>query len=203
MLNIKKNKLIPAIILVLLGIFSRTYFHLGPNVEFVTVATLLAASYLGIYWSVFVPLGIMLVSDVVIGNTNIFIFTWSAYIIIGLVSIAFFKNSSINGLLKHFIKKKSFYKIIQSTFLGLGASVWFYLWTNFGVWILDSWGMYDRSFSGLLDAYILGIPFLKYNLIGNMVIIPLTFTIVELSKSYKFIPVLLRFAAKRNKADLH
>ena len=72
-------------------------------------------------------------------------------------------------------------KVAQATFIGIGASFWFYLWTNFGVWILDSWGMYAKTIVGLMQAYALGIPFLKLTLIGNMVFVPLSFCVMELA----------------------
>lgn len=168
-----KRNLFFAAILIILGIFFRTVWHLGPNVEFVTSAALLAGCYLGRKWAVLVPFLIMFVSDIFIGNTNIFIFTWSAYVIVGVgaykVQNSKFKIQSCSAK----------FKVIRAARMGIVASVWFYLWTNFGVWLLDSWGMYERTLFGLLDAYIMGLPFLKYNLIGNLVLVPLSFFIVE------------------------
>lgn len=106
-----------------------------------------------------------------IGNTNIFIFTWSAYLFFSLF-VSFFLKKSTPGK-KH---------LLQMTGWGIVSSVWFYLWTNFGVWLLDSFGMYQRSWQGLLDAYIYAIPFFKYNLIGNLVLVPVSFTVVYLIK---------------------
>ena len=70
--------------------------------------------------------------------------------------------------------------MIIGTGLGIIASLWFYLWTNFGVWALDSFGMYPKTLLGLIDAYILGLPFFKNNLIGNLLFVPISLTIVEL-----------------------
>lgn len=167
-----------AVLLVMLGILFRTTWHLGPNVEFVTSATLLAGAYLGRGWAILIPLIIMFVSDIIIGNTNIFIFTWSGYLFIGYLS----SLSHLSDL-----RRKS--KILYATGLGLIASFWFFLWTNFGVWFLDSWGMYPKTFRGLLDAYILGLPFLKYNLLGNLVLVPSAFFIMETSKTIISVPL--------------
>jgi len=172
--TIKRRKFIFAGLLIVLGILFRTAWHLGPNVEFVTSACLLAGSYLGRKWVILVPVFIMLTSDLIIGNTNIFIFTWSAYIVIGILGYWGLKNKN---------EKLKITKIIKATGLGIIASLWFYLWTNFGVWLLDSWGMYPRIITGLVDAYILGLPFLKYNLIGNLVFVPVSFSLVEIVKS--------------------
>lgn len=165
----KQNKLVIACLLIVLGVLLRTHFHLGENVEFVTSAALLAGSYLGLGWAISIPIITMVVSDSIIGNTNIFLFTWSAYAVIGIM-----------GFLLHKFKiKNSKLKILAATTTGIAASLWFYLWTNFGVWVLDSWGMYPKTFMGLMQAYAMGIPFLKFNLIGNIVLVTLSFGTVE------------------------
>lgn len=183
-------RLLFAVLLVMLGILFRTTWHLGPNVEFVTSATLLAGTYLGREWAILIPLIIMTVSDTIIGNTSIFIFTWSAYVMIGLVGQWKLKEQKI--ILPWRDKKQRtnlIMKMAKVTSLGAIASFWFFLWTNFGVWLLDSWGMYPKTSRGLLDAYILGLPFLKYNLLGNLVLVPSAFFIVETSKTIISVPL--------------
>lgn len=178
----KKEKLILTGILILSGILFRTFFHIGDNIEFVTSSTLLAGSFLGLSYSLLVPLTIMILSDLIIGNTNIFLFTWSGYFFIGCLSYL----SRLSDL-----ERGS--KILHATGLGIIATLWFYLWTNFGVWFLDSWGMYPKTFAGLINAYLMGLPFLKYQLIGNLVLVPLSFIITEFSLSFKTSPVFKRF----------
>lgn len=165
-------KIIVALCLVVLGIAFRTIWHPGNNIEFVTTAAFLAGAYLGWKWSIAVPLTIMVVTDSIIGNTNIFVFTWSAYIIIGVMGYWGLRSTKI--------------KIIQATGLGVVAGLWFYLWTNFGVWLLDSWGMYPKTLVGLADAYLYGLPFLKFNVLGNLLFVPSSFFIVEKAKSFHF-----------------
>lgn len=163
-----RRKIIFAFILIVLGIAFRTIWHLGDNIEFVTSSSLLAGAYLGLGWTVTVALFIMVLSDIVIGNTNIFVFTWSGYLFIGCL-----------GYLGHLRDLKGKSRLLQATGLGIIASLWFYLWTNFGVWILDSWGMYPKTLNGLIQAYFYGLPFLKLNLLGNLFFIPVSFFIVE------------------------
>lgn len=182
MKKINSRKIILAIILVLLGIAFRTIWHLGDNVEFVTAASLLAGFYLGFRYSIAVPLFIMLISDLIIGNTNIFIFTWSAYLVIGYVGYL--------SHLKDFSRKA---KILEAAGFGVIASLWFYLWTNFGVWFLGDEGMYPKTFTGLIESYWYGLPFLKSNLLGNLFFVPLSFFIVEKLKNLN-IGLLKKFA---------
>jgi len=163
-----------ALFLIFLGTFFRTVAHIAPNVEFVTTASFLAGAYLGKKYAVLVPLLIMVITDTLIGNTNIFIFTWSAYLTIGILGYWGLKNQ----------KDRENFKIIRATGLGIIASFFFYLWTNFGVWLLDAWGMYTKDLNGLFKCYLMGLPFLKLNLLGNLFFIPVSFGIGEMIKSF-------------------
>lgn len=160
-------RIIGAIVLIGLGVLFRTFWHLAPNVEYVTAATLLAGAYLGKRYAVLVPLAIMVLTDTLIGNTNIFLFTWSAYLFIGYLSYL----GNLRG------------KIVRAAGAGVIASLFFFFWTNFGVWALDSWGMYPKTIVGLLEAYAMGLPFLKLNLLGNLFFVPVSFGAIEMAKS--------------------
>lgn len=167
------SKVYFAILLIILGIAGRTVFHLGDNIEFVTSATLLSGTHLGIFWAIFTPLTIMAITDLLIGNTIIFLFTWSAYVFIGILGFIFL----------HGVKGKIIKKTIKATFLGIIGSLIFYIWTNFGVWATDSYGMYPKTLIGLISAYIMGLPFLKFNLLGNLIFVPASFILFDLSLS--------------------
>lgn len=155
------RKIFFALLLIAFGVLFRTNWHLGPNVEFVTAATLISTVYLGRKFSILVPLTIMGISDFIIGNSSIFIFTWSAYILMGFFS-----------------RKRAPW--LNSIF----ASLLFYFWTNFGVWALDSFWMYSKDLAGLMRCYYMGLPFLRFNLIGNLLFVSLSFWIVEKFKNY-------------------
>ncbi len=156
---------------VVMAIAERLWFDLGWNVELVTTVTVLAAVYGGKRWSVLVPLFVMAFSDVFIGNTSVALFTWSAYALAGL-AIGFPASK-----VKRYLGKFGF-----SLAAGIGISLWFFLWTNFGVWLLDSWGMYPRTWQGLLLSFVNGLPFLRNQLMGNMVLVPAFITGAEMIK---------------------
>jgi len=170
-----KNQFFPAILLIVLGVLFRTVLHLGDNIEFVTSAALLSGSFLSLYWALIVPLLIMVISDFFIGNTLIYLFTWSAYLIIGI--LGFILLRSPKGVFTH---------TLQATYTGIIAAIIFFLWTNFGVWLLDTYGMYPDNLSGLLESYIFGLPFFKMNLLGNLFFIPISFFLFHLFISLKF-----------------
>lgn len=61
-------------------------------------------------------------------------------------------------------KKVSVLRILGGA---LGASILFFLISNFGVWASGS--MYPKTFNGLSTCYVAGIPFIKGTLLGNFV----------------------------------
>lgn len=183
----KNKNLFTAIFLITLGVFSRTIWHVWPNVELVTSIALIGSSFLSRKWTLFIIISVMAISDLLIGNTNIFIFTWSGYLFIGYL-----------GYLSRLSHLRGGGRILQATGLGVVSSIWFYLWTNFGVWLLDSFGMYQKTLTGLLDAYIYAIPFFKYNLIGNLILVPVSFTVFRLLKDLTFFVLIHKKIRKTN-----
>lgn len=157
-------------ILLIIAVLERTVFDLGPNFEFVTTALILSAFYLGQKQSLLLVFLILLISDSIIGNTNIFIFSWTGFLIPAFFASNIFKKIKLN-------------KILLGTGLGISSNIFFYLWTNFGVWILDSWGMYPKTIQGLLLSYINGIPFLKYQLTSTLLLLPISFVVFEIIKT--------------------
>ena len=160
--KVSKKKLILAILLIAFGVGGRIFrIHFMPdlyNVEPITLVALLAGSYLGLSYALIVPLSVVAISDVYIGNTSVLFFTWSAWAIIGLFSLIL-RGSKKDSLIFGF----------KMTGMGILSSMIFFIWTNFGVWM--EWNMYAHTLSGLIKCYIMGIPFFKMNLLGNLVII--------------------------------
>ena len=62
--------------------------------------------------------------------------------------------------------------------MGVGGSLWFFAWTNFGVWLMD--GLYPSTLDGLLASYVAGLPFLRTMLLGNLVLVPLAAVVASL-----------------------
>ena len=86
-------------------------------------------------------------TDIVIGYHSGTFFTWGSVFLIGLMASSFSKTfiSRIFGAL-------------------LGALI-FFLITNFGVWSLGSYGY---NLSGLVNCYIMAIPFLGNTIISTL-----------------------------------
>lgn len=49
----------------------------------------------------------------------------------------------------------------------LGASVSFFIISNFAVWA--TWAMYPKTWSGLMATYVAGLPFFRNDLAGDLV----------------------------------
>jgi len=49
----------------------------------------------------------------------------------------------------------------------LGSSIGFWVWTNFGIWIVGGHA-YGGGFGGLLNCYLAAIPFLGNALVGDL-----------------------------------
>lgn len=160
--NINRKKLIIALLLISFGVIGRIFrINFLPelyNVEPITVMALLAGAFLGFSYALIVPLSIIAISDIYIGNTSVLFFTWSAWAVIGLL-----------GLILKRSKKDNLWFGLKMTGMGVVSSLIFFVWTNFGVWI--GWDMYPHTIQGLIQCYVMAIPFFKMNLIGNLVII--------------------------------
>ena len=87
-------------------------------------------------------------TDFIIGFHATTLFTWGSVIIIGLLSKYFILN---------------IYTRLSGALLG---AVIFFLVTNFGVWVLGSYGY---TLNGLLASYILALPFFGYSLISTII----------------------------------
>jgi hypothetical protein len=157
------------------GVLTRTVWHVAPNVEFVTALALAGAYLIKSKFSFTIPLGIMIVSDFLIGNSSIFVFTWSAY---GMAYV-FGKILASQGIQKLFGKLPEVVKILAlSEVGGTFFTIFFFLWTNLGVVLTTS--MYPKNIEGVLLSYKMGLPFLWPQLVGNLIIVPVVFVVTKL-----------------------
>jgi hypothetical protein len=168
-LKILNHKSLFIILLIALSIGERIVFDLGPNIELVTLSMLLASSYLKRKSALKITLTSLVISDLILGNTNIFLFTWSGFLIPAYLASIYLNKP----------KQSSIKLVGKSTIYGVGTGIFFFLWTNFGVWLLDSWGMYTNDLAGLIQCYINGLPFLRMQILSNLVIVPVGFAVAE------------------------
>ena len=119
--------------------------------------------------SSFIVISSMAIGDLFLGFHNTMFFTYASL----AVAVSF-------GIM---IKKFNFPEILLSGLLG---SIVFFVVTNFGSWIfLD---MYEKNFSGLLQSYLLAIPFFHNTLISTLLyltVLKLVFDYAEKKKIIK------------------
>ena len=100
-------------------------------------------------------------TDMVIGFHNTLLFTWGSVIFIGIFSRYFTKSilTRISGALT-------------------GALIFFII-TNFGVWVS---GMYQANLNGLVESYVMGLPFFGYSLVSTFIFGSLIETVYKFTK---------------------
>ncbi len=98
----------------------------------------------------FVPalLFAFVVTDFFIGFHNLTLFTWGSVLIISFIA--------------KYLKKNVYHRISGAL---LGGLV-FFIFTNFGVWALGSYGY---TFQGLVLCYILAIPFFTNTIVSTLI----------------------------------
>ena len=139
----KKNFIITVIMLA--AVLTRLVPHL-PNFTPITAIALFGGLYISNRLLAYaLPLFIMAVSDAFLGFYSITIFVYAAFMIVTLIGTKRKKPS------------------ILTIFLG---SLSFFIVTNFGVWLTGSYGY---TLSGLVNCYILAIPFFGYSLISTLI----------------------------------
>ena len=83
--------------------------------------------------------------------------------------------------------QKSMLKIFSRIFFSFIGALTFFTISNFGVWISGTY--YEISLQGLLNCYIMAIPFFTNTLLSTM-IFALIFELFLLGKIYHITPIL-------------
>lgn len=170
----KKQDIILSILFITFGILSRTVLNIGHNIEFVTALGLASGYFLSNrFLKYLVPMVIMLFTDLLIGNTMIFLFTWSAFALTPIM------GSILKYIETKFEGNKHLKLGILSQASGVFFVVIFFLWTNFGVVVTST--MYPNTLAGLMQSYINAIPFLNVQLLSNFLIVPSLFIIIKIT----------------------
>jgi hypothetical protein len=136
-------------------VFALALFRLlphWPNVSPVSAMALFGGAYFADKRLAFiVPFVALFLSDLVLGLHNSMIFVYAGFAL--TVTIGFLLKDRIN--------------ITNTAFAVVVSSVLFFLLTNFGAWMTS--GLYAKSATGLVQAFVAGVPFFQNSLMGNMV----------------------------------
>jgi len=164
----KKGKILEFLILlivILIGVSLRLFPH-PPNFTPILAIALFGGVYFSRRMAFILPMAAMAISDIFIGyyEFSLMVFVYGSFLL--CVVLGFW-------LRKH----KKWYTVGSSAVL---SAVLFFLITNFAVWVFTPW--YPQNFSGLIQCYLMALPFLKNTLLGNLFYVPVFFGIYEMTK---------------------
>ena len=145
-----KKDLTLAFLLLSMAVFTRLIPH-GWNITLMG-AVALSAGFLISRKSiaVLVPLVAVIISDLFLGFHSTIYYVYGAYILMVAMTSGVGQNR--------------WGTVLATSALG---SFLFFLITNFGVWHLE--GLYPHTFSGLMQSYIMGLPFYRGQFVADVV----------------------------------
>lgn len=106
------------------------------------------------------PFFLMLITDLVLGFHNTMFFTYGALTIVVLLS-------------SYVLPEGGSWK--SRTLASLMASIVFFLVSNFGVWWVGE--LYPTTAQGLITSYLMALPFLKNQFLGDLIFTTAVFAI--------------------------
>ncbi|NCS32013.1 hypothetical protein GW793_00795 [bacterium] len=139
------------ILFIIIGVAARLLPH-APNFTPITAIALFSGTILTKRYAFAVLMIVMIVTDMFLGFHDTMLFTYGSF---GLIML--WGRFVIKG------------RISVPTVLGsaLVTSIIFYIVTNFGVWAQGF--LYPPTLSGLIQSYVMAIPFFKNTLMSNVV----------------------------------
>ena len=154
--TVLKKEIFP-ISLILILAFARLIPHPPNFTPIIAVAIVSGYFFKNINLSLLTLLIAMLISDLFIGFYENVIFVYASLL---LITFVFHKISNKINFKNLFI-------------YGFAGSLIFFVVSNFGVWILGSPGVhdiaYEKSLSGLIECYILAIPFFGNTFLSTLI----------------------------------
>jgi hypothetical protein len=147
--------------LIFFGFMMRLLPH-GANFEPVAAIALFSGAFLDKRTAPWVPLAVMMVSDLVIGLHDVVPYTWGAFVLIAFIGM-------------YLRERRTPANILAASLLS--ATVFFAI-SNFGVWL--AW--YPHTADGFAMCYIKAIPFFRNTLAGTVMYSAALFGIYELAR---------------------
>lgn len=163
--------------LIFIAALSRVLPH-PPNFSPIEAVALFGGAYFAKrHWALLVPLAAMFTSDLVLGVANGGIY-WDYFSSAGylLVYVCIALSTALGFGLRG--------KVTGSRVLGyaLAGSLLFFVVTNFGAWLGSP--AYPQSFAGLAAAYVAGVPFFQWTVLGTLAYAALLFGGFELLRRH-------------------
>ena len=142
-----KNYFLPICLILVLS-FSRLIEHPWNFTPILAVGIFSGFYFKNFILSLFIVILSMFIGDLFLGFHSTMFFTYISLAVAVVIGL----------FIKHF-------KFTEILFSGLVSSVCFFIITNFGAWLTLE--MYEKNFAGLLQSYVLAIPFFHNTLIST------------------------------------
>lgn len=152
-----------AVLLVALGVAARFLPH-PANFAPIGAIALFSGTYLVKRYMIALPLAIMVVTDFFLGLHNVILFTWGSFIAIALIG--------------YWLRERK--NVLNITVATLCGSFLFFFVTNFGVWLMTP--LYAKNLHGLVECYIMAVPFFRNTIAGDIVFTGVLFGAYEAAK---------------------
>ena len=149
-----------AIVLLVFGIISRFIVHI-PNFTPVLSIALFSGAYLDKRYAIWLPVVLMILSDLVLGLHETILFTWSSMALICLLGFSLREERTP----------------LKIASLSLASAIQFFIITNFGVWLVSH--LYPMTWEGLKECFILAIPFFRATCASTILYCFLLFGVYE------------------------
>ncbi len=167
-------------IIIIFSTLIRLFPHI-PNFVPISATALFGGTYFNKRFAVIIPLVTMMMSDYLLLYVNPYRFplfdfshVYSITAMFHATTLYVWGSFVISGLIGLWLRRRK--KVAYIITASLFCSLQFYLITNFGVWAS---GMYSRGLDGLIQSYIMGLPFLKWTLFGDLFYTTVFFGIYE------------------------
>lgn len=137
-----------------------------PNFAPIAALALFGGTYLSKKYALIVPIIAMLIADYFIGfyNPMVLASVYGSFILIGLIGIWLRNNKTLPN-------------VIGGTLTG---SIIFFLVTNLAVWLAPQF-YYPHTLQGLVDCYVIALPFFRNTITGDLFYVGAFFGTMELS----------------------
>ena len=157
-----------AVGLVLLAVFSRLVPHPMNFTPLIALALFSTSVFKNKSLAILIPLVALIASDFLIGFHALSLVIYFSFAFIGLMSMGLNRTSKITFKVG----------LISGT---LGAFAFFMI-SNFAVWMTS--GMYIKTFDGLMQCYVAGLPFFHNTLGSTFLYMGVLFGAWNLVKKY-------------------
>lgn len=156
-------------ILFFVGVSMRFFPH-APNFTPVGALALFGGAYFSKKTALILPILVMLASDFLIGFYEV------------KIMLSVYASFMLSAALGFWLRNNQKWSRILG--LSIFSAILFFLITNFAVWAFSFW--YPKTFAGLIQSYLMGLPFFKATLLGNLFFASCFFG------AYKVIKVLIK-----------